>query len=42
SETELAGVCCPIGVAGIQGKQPEVIALAVAAQLMQVWGSATR
>jgi len=42
SEAELAGVCCPIGVPGISGKQPEVIALAVAAQLMQVWGGASR
>lgn len=32
---ELAHVTCPIGVAGIAGKQPEVIAVAVAAQLLQ-------
>lgn len=32
---ELAQVTCPIGVAGVRGKEPEVIALAVAAQLMQ-------
>ena len=32
---ELALVTCPIGMAGIAGKQPEVIALAVAAQLFQ-------
>ena len=32
---ELARVTCPIGVAGIHGKQPEVIAVAVAAQLLQ-------
>ncbi|MEO7852420.1 MAG: xanthine dehydrogenase accessory protein XdhC [Rubrivivax sp.] len=32
---ELAHVTCPIGVAGVRGKEPEVIALAVAAQLMQ-------
>ena len=31
---------CPVGIAGIVGKQPEVIALAVVAQLMQV--AATR
>ncbi len=33
---ELAAVTCPIGVAGITGKAPAVVALAVAAQLMQV------
>jgi xanthine dehydrogenase accessory factor len=32
---ELAHVTCPIGVPGIEGKEPEVIALAVAAQLFQ-------
>ncbi|MDD2546975.1 MAG: xanthine dehydrogenase accessory protein XdhC [Burkholderiaceae bacterium] len=32
---ELQQVTCPIGVAGIQGKQPAVIAAAVAAQLLQ-------
>jgi xanthine dehydrogenase accessory factor len=32
---ELAHVTCPIGVPGITGKQPEVIAVAVAAQLLQ-------
>lgn len=31
---ELAQVVCPIGVPGIAGKQPEVIAVAVAAQLL--------
>ena len=36
SEQELAHVTCPIGVPGIQDKRPEVIAVAVAAQLMQV------
>lgn len=34
-EQELAHVTCPIGVPGILGKQPEVIAVAVAAQLLQ-------
>ncbi|RQO53503.1 xanthine dehydrogenase accessory protein XdhC [Paucibacter sp. KBW04] len=33
-EAELAQVSCPIGLAGIQGKQPEVIAIAVVAQLL--------
>lgn len=32
---ELAQVTCPIGVPGITGKEPEVIAVAVAAQLLQ-------
>jgi xanthine dehydrogenase accessory factor len=31
---ELAQVTCPIGLPGIQGKEPEVIAVAVAAQLL--------
>lgn len=33
---ELAFVTCPIGVSGIRGKEPEVIAVAVAAQLLQI------
>lgn len=32
---ELTHVTCPIGVPGIQGKAPEVVAVAVAAQLLQ-------
>jgi xanthine dehydrogenase accessory factor len=32
---ELAHVTCPIGVPGIAGKEPQVIAVAVAAQLLQ-------
>ena len=35
SQAELAQVTCPIGVPGIAGKEPEVIAVAVAAQLLQ-------
>lgn len=35
TEPELARVICPIGIPGIQGKQPEVVALAAVAQLMQ-------
>ena len=35
SADELAQVTSPIGVAGIKGKEPEVIAVAVAAQLLQ-------
>jgi xanthine dehydrogenase accessory factor len=35
SRAELDGVTSPIGVPGVVGKEPEVIAVAVAAQLMQ-------
>jgi xanthine dehydrogenase accessory factor len=35
SEAECQKVTCPIGVPGIEGKEPEVIAVAVAAQLLQ-------
>jgi len=35
---ELAQVSCPIGVPGIAGKEPAVIAVAVAAQLLQLIG----
>jgi len=35
TEAELARITCPIGVPGVRGKQPEVIAVAVAAQLLQ-------
>ena len=35
SQTEIDHITCPIGVPGIAGKQPEVIAVAVAAQLLQ-------
>lgn len=35
SDAELAHVTCPIGVVGIKGKEPPVIAVAVAAQLLQ-------
>ncbi len=34
SEAELAGVVCPIGVPGVAGKQPAVIAVAVLAQIL--------
>jgi xanthine dehydrogenase accessory factor len=36
AEDELARITCPIGVPGIDGKEPEVIAIAVAAQLLIV------
>lgn len=35
TEDEMNGVTCPIGIPGIDGKEPEVIAVAVAAQLLQ-------
>ncbi|QBK04149.1 xanthine dehydrogenase accessory protein XdhC [Hylemonella gracilis] len=44
-EEDFARVTCPIGVGGIAGefrKQPEVIAVAVAAQLLQLPGQASR
>ncbi|MBS0499254.1 MAG: XdhC family protein, partial [Proteobacteria bacterium] len=34
SEAEQARVTCPIGIPGITGKEPEVIAVATAAQLL--------
>ena len=36
SAEELARVTCPIGLPGIAGKEPEVIAVSVAAQLLQL------
>jgi xanthine dehydrogenase accessory factor len=36
SETDLTRVTTPIGVPGVRGKQPEVIAIAVAAQLLSI------
>ena len=38
TEAELDRVTCPIGVPGIRGKEPEVIAVAIAAQLLQSLG----
>ncbi|WP_418318847.1 xanthine dehydrogenase accessory protein XdhC [Piscinibacter sakaiensis] len=35
----IARITCPIGIPGIAGKQPEVIAVAVAAQLLQQCGN---
>jgi xanthine dehydrogenase accessory factor len=34
SAEEIARITCPIGIAGVQGKEPEVIAVSVAAQLL--------
>jgi xanthine dehydrogenase accessory factor len=33
-----AAMTCPIGIAGISGKEPEVIAVAVAAEMLQIRG----
>ena len=38
SAAELAHITCPIGVDGIAGKEPEVIAVGVAAQLLKLRG----
>ena len=35
-EAELMQVTCPIGLPGLRGKEPEVIAASVAAQLLLV------
>ena len=35
TEDEIAHITCPIGIPGITGKEPEVIAASVAAQLLQ-------
>lgn len=40
AKEKLAEMCCPIGIAGISGKEPGVIAVAVAAQLLQLWSEA--
>jgi len=37
THSQLSTMVCPIGIDGIAGKAPGVIAIAVAAQLMQVW-----
>ena len=37
SSSRLTDMVCPIGIQGIAGKEPAVIAIAVAAQLLQVW-----
>ena len=41
AQARLASMVCPIGVPGIEGKQPAVIAVAVAAQLLMVWETRT-
>ena len=37
--TQLQKMTCPIGIAGIRGKEPASIAIAVTAQLLQLWES---
>jgi xanthine dehydrogenase accessory factor len=34
---DLQKICCPIGIAGIRSKEPQAIAVAVVAQLLQLW-----
>jgi xanthine dehydrogenase accessory factor len=41
-DARLDAMVCPIGVPGIEGKQPAVIAVAVAAQLLMVWEAQAR
>ena len=36
TDGELNQVTCPIGIPGISGKEPEIIAASVAAQILQV------
>ena len=40
TDESLNKMVCPIGLPGIQGKEPTVIAASVAAQLLQVWEAA--
>ena len=39
AEEALARLCCPIGLDGVEGKQPEVIAVSVAAQMLILRGT---
>lgn len=40
SQAQLAQLACPIGLPGINSKQPAIIACSVAAQLLQIWQNA--
>jgi xanthine dehydrogenase accessory factor len=42
SRARLDDMVCPIGVPGIEGKEPAVIAVAVVAQLLMVWEAAAQ
>lgn len=37
TSAQLTSMVCPVGIPGITGKEPGVIAIAVAAQLLQLW-----
>jgi xanthine dehydrogenase accessory factor len=39
SEEEIGRMTCPVGVPGIRGKHPAVIAVAIAAQLLERWSA---
>lgn len=41
-DARIGTMVCPVGIAGIEGKAPAVIAASVAAQLLQVWEAAAR
>ncbi len=41
-EARVDTMVCPVGIAGIEGKAPAVIAASMAAQLLQVWEAAAR
>jgi xanthine dehydrogenase accessory factor len=41
TEADLARLTCPIGIAGLPGKAPAVIAVALAAELLQLTGDPT-
>jgi len=42
NDARLAAMVCPVGLSGIEGKAPAVIAASVAAQLLTVWEAAAR
>jgi xanthine dehydrogenase accessory factor len=42
AEQRLTDMVCPIGIPGIEGKEPATIAVAVVAQLLQVWEKRNR
>jgi xanthine dehydrogenase accessory factor len=42
SRARLDDMVCPIGIPGIEGKEPAVIAVAVVAQLLMVWEAAAQ
>jgi xanthine dehydrogenase accessory factor len=41
-DARLGAMVCPVGIPGIEGKAPAVIAASVAAQLLTVWEAAAR